>query len=145
MSLFGFIPSAYAQTATPPADSVSSVLQGPLPLLAIMGLIFYFLVFRPQQQRAKQHKAEMAALKRGDSVITAGGIIGTVSRVINDDEVSVEIAEGIRVRVVRSTITGVTGKGEPRPDPVDKAPANQSAKPARRGKQAADVEGNNQG
>ncbi len=145
MSQFGLIPSAYAQSAGQPADGVSSLLQGPLPLLAIMGLIFYFLVFRPQQQRAKQHKQLLAGLKRGDSVVTSGGIIGTVSRVINDDEVSVEIAEGVRVRVVRSTITGITGKGEPRPDGKPEPDDTESARPLRRGKPTAQIEGKVQG
>jgi preprotein translocase subunit YajC len=142
MHLPGLISSAYAQTASQPAaDPMSQVLQGPLPLLAIMGLIFYFLVFRPQQQRAKQHKQELAGLKRGDSIVTAGGIIGTVARVVNDDELLVDIAENVRVRVVRSTITNVTGRGEPRPEAAEKAPANQPAKPVRRGRPATTVEG----
>jgi preprotein translocase subunit YajC len=147
MSLFGLIPSAYAQSASQPApDGISALLQGPLPLLAIMGLIFYFLVFRPQQQRAKQHKLTLGGLKRGDSVVTAGGIIGTVARVISDDELSIEIAEGVRVRVVRSTITGITGKGEPRPDEaVDKVLDGAPVKPLRRGKPAAGVDGKIQG
>ncbi len=117
-----------------------------MPLLAIMGLIFYFLVFRPQQQRAKQHKLTLGGLKRGDSVVTAGGIIGTVARVISDDELSIEIAEGVRVRVVRSTITGITAKGEPRADEaVDKVLDGAPAKTLRRGKPAAGADGKVQG
>ena len=145
MHLPGLISSAYAQTASQPAaDPMSQLLQGPLPLLAIMGLIFYFLVFRPQQQRAKQHKQELAGLKRGDSIVTAGGIIGSVARVVSDDELLVDIADNVRVRVVRSTITGVTGRGEPRtdakPETTEKTVANQPARPARRGRPSA-VEG----
>jgi preprotein translocase subunit YajC len=134
MSLFGFIPSANAQTTAgqPAADGLSAVLQGPLPMLAIMALIFYFLVFRPQQQRAKEHKRLLGDLKRGDSVVTSGGFIGTVYRVVSDDELIVEIADGVRVRTVRSTITTVNSKGEPRSD--GKSAANdkqaESAPPA---------------
>jgi preprotein translocase subunit YajC len=70
-------------------------------------------------------------LRRGDNVITSGGIIGTVARVVNDDEVLVEIAEGVRARVVRSTITGITGKGEPRTDVKSTAnDADDKVKPA---------------
>lgn len=114
MSLFGFIPSAYAQSAAA-TSSASDMLQSFAPFIVIIG-IFYFLIIRPQQQKAKQHKAQLSQLRRGDSVVTAGGIIGTVARVVSDDEVTVEIAEGLRVRVVRSTIVGLTAKGEPRSD-----------------------------
>ncbi len=130
MSLFDIIPSAQAQTTGAPApDGLAQYLQGPLPLLVGMGLIFYFLVYRPQQTRAKEHKKLLSQLKRGDNVVTSSGIIGTVARVTSDDEISLEIAEGVRVRIVRSTITAVTGKGTPRAD--DDAGA---AKPVRRGK-----------
>jgi preprotein translocase subunit YajC len=133
MSLFDIIPSAQAQTTSAPAaDGLSQYLQGPLPMIVAIGLVFYFLVFRPQQSRAKEHKKLLSDLKRGDNVITTGGIIGTVARVISDDEVSLEIAEGVRVRVVRSTITAVTGKGVPRSDVVDDA--DGKVKPVRRGK-----------
>jgi len=126
MSLFELIPSAQAQTTGQAApDGISALMQGPLPMLAIIGIIFYFLVFRPQQQRAKDHKKLLGELKRGDNVVTSGGIIGTVYRVVSDDELIVEIAEGVRVRTVRSTITGVTSKGEPRGDA--KAAANDKS------------------
>jgi preprotein translocase subunit YajC len=133
MSLFDIIPSAQAQTTGAAApDGLMGLLQGPLPMIVAIGLVFYFLVFRPQQTRAKEHKKLLSELKRGDNVVTTGGIIGTVARVVSDDEVSLEIAEGVRVRVVRSTITAVTGKGTPRPDSADDADAK--AKPVRRGK-----------
>jgi preprotein translocase subunit YajC len=136
MSLFGLIPSAYAQTAgaatAAGSGSPIDMLQQFAPFIVVLG-IFYFLLIRPQQQKAKQLKAQLSDLRRGDNVVTAGGIIGTVARLVNDDEVSLEIAEGVRVRVVRSTITGITGKGEPRTD----AKADDAAdrpKPVRRGK-----------
>jgi preprotein translocase subunit YajC len=115
MSSIGLIPSAYAQTATQAAASPLDMLQSFAPFILVIG-IFYFLLIRPQQQRAKQLKTQLSQLRRGDSVVTAGGIIGTVARVVSDDEVTLDIAEGVRVRVVRSTITGLNTKGEPRPD-----------------------------
>ena len=75
------------------------------PLLAV-GVIFYLLMIRPQQRRVKEHQALIAAVKKGDDVITAGGIRGRVTKV-TDDEVEVEIATGVRVRVVKSTLTHV--------------------------------------
>jgi preprotein translocase subunit YajC len=133
MSLFDIIPSAYAQTANAPApDALTQFLQSPLMPIIGVGVIVYLLILRPQNARAKEHKKLLSELKRGDNVVTTGGIIGTVARVTSDDEVSLEIAEGVRVRVVRSTITAVTGKGTPRPDTADEADAKP--KPVRRGK-----------
>ena len=76
-----------------------------LPWLLIF-VIFYFLMIRPQQQRVKQHQAEIAAVKKGDDVITGGGIRGRVTKV-TDEEAEVEIAQGVKVRIVKSTITAV--------------------------------------
>jgi preprotein translocase subunit YajC len=132
MSLFGLIPDAYAQTAAPAgAAGPMDLLQQVAPFVLIIG-IFYFLLIRPQQQKQKQLRNQLAELKRGDSVITSGGIIGTVARVISDDELSIEIAEGVRVRVIRSTITGITAKGEPRPDSKDGDAEPVALKPAAR-------------
>jgi preprotein translocase subunit YajC len=91
-----------------------------LPLILIF-VVFYFLLIRPQQRKAKDQKAMLGALRRGDRVVTGGGIIGTVARVDNPEEVVVDIAENVRVRVVRSTITSVLA----RPDP---AAAREAAK-----------------
>ena len=91
-----------------PAGSQSgtaSVLIGILPWLAIFG-IFYVLMIRPQQRRVKEHQAAINAVKKGDEVITGGGIRGKVTKV-SDDEAEVEIAQGIKVRVIKSTITSV--------------------------------------
>ena len=137
MSLFGFIPSAFAQSASGAAAAAAGpldMLQQFAPFIIVIG-IFYFLLIRPQQQKAKQLKAQLSDLRRGDNIVTAGGIIGTVARVVNDDELSVEIAEGVRVRVVRSTVTGIASKGEPRSDSKSSADADAPApKPVRRGK-----------
>jgi preprotein translocase subunit YajC len=138
MSLFGLIPSAYAQTTSgaPAApDMLSQFMQGPLPVVLMVGMIFYFLLLRPQQQKAKQLQKQLSELRRGDSVVTSGGILGTVARIVSDDELSIEIAEGVRVRVVRSTITGIAGKGEPRADAkADADDADDKPKAVRRGK-----------
>ena len=83
-----------------------------IPLILIFG-IMYFLLIRPQQQKLKEHKKMVESLRRGDQVVTQGGLIGKVSKVKDDDEVEVELAEGVKVRVVRSTIAQVTSKTEP--------------------------------
>lgn len=83
-----------------------------LPLILIF-VVFYFLLIRPQQRKAKDQKTMLDALRRGDRVVTGGGIIGTVARVDNPEEVVVDIAENVRVRVVRSTITSVVAKPDP--------------------------------
>ena len=83
-----------------------------LPLILIF-VVFYFLLIRPQQRKAKDQKSMLDALRRGDRVVTGGGIIGTVARVDNPEEVIVDIAENVRVRVLRSTITSVLAKPDP--------------------------------
>ena len=83
-----------------------------LPLILIF-LIMYFLLIRPQQKKVKEHQAMVAALRRGDQVITQGGLIGKVTKVKDDGEVEVELAEGVKVRVVRNTIASVINKTEP--------------------------------
>jgi preprotein translocase subunit YajC len=82
-----------------------------LPLVLIF-VVFYFLLIRPQQKKMNEHKAVIGALRRGDRIVTAGGLIGTVTRVNAEDEAVVEIAEGVRVRVVKSTITTVLARTE---------------------------------
>jgi len=83
-----------------------------LPLILIV-VIMYFLVLRPQQQRVKQHREMVKALRRGDSVVTNGGLIGKVTKVVDDDQIEVEIADGVRVRQMRSMVSEVRAKGEP--------------------------------
>jgi preprotein translocase subunit YajC len=98
---------AYAQAAPGAFDYLNSLL---IPTMLIIG-IMYFLMIRPQQKRLKDHQAMVAALRRGDTVVTSGGIIGKVAKV-DEQEVQIEIAEGIRIKVVRSTISEVRGKAE---------------------------------
>jgi preprotein translocase subunit YajC len=107
-----FISTAYAQAAGAAAPGGGDVLVQFLPIVAIM-VVFYFLLFRPQQKKAKEHKAMLDALRRGDRVVTGGGILGTVVKVAGDDDVTVEIAPNVRVRVLRATITNVLAKTEP--------------------------------
>ncbi|MFO7771079.1 MAG: preprotein translocase subunit YajC [Roseovarius gahaiensis] len=83
-----------------------------VPLILIFA-IMYFLLIRPQQKRLKEHKAMVQALRRGDQIVTQGGLIGKVSKVKEEDEVEVELADGVRVRVVKSTIAQVLNKTEP--------------------------------
>jgi preprotein translocase subunit YajC len=82
-----------------------------VPLLALFG-IFYFLLIRPQQQRVKAHQEMVNAVKRGDTVVTAGGMIGKVAKVKDEAEIMVEIADNVQVRVLKSTLTEVRSKGE---------------------------------
>jgi preprotein translocase subunit YajC len=96
------------------AQDISGMLGGAtqfLPLVLIFG-VFYFLLIRPQQQRAKEMKSMLSALKRGDRVVTGGGIIGLVTKVIGDNELQVELAEGVRVRIIKGTITDIITRGE---------------------------------
>jgi preprotein translocase subunit YajC len=92
-------------------DNQSAMIQF-LPLVLIF-VVFYFLLIRPQQRKAKEHRTMLGALRRGDRVVTGGGIVGTVVRVESPEEVSVDIADGVRVRVVRSTITSVLARPDP--------------------------------
>jgi preprotein translocase subunit YajC len=104
--------TAFAQTAAGGGSDFQAQLVQFAPLIMIAA-VFYFLLIRPQQQRQKQLKTALAALRRGDKIITAGGIIASVARVINDEEVEAEIATGVKVRLLRSTITTILSKPEP--------------------------------
>ena len=81
-----------------------------VPLILLFG-IFYFLLIRPQQQRVKVHQQMVEAVKRGDTVVTAGGLVGRVAKVKDDGEIMVEIADNVQVRVLKSTLTEVRAKG----------------------------------
>ncbi|MFO1130804.1 MAG: preprotein translocase subunit YajC [Hyphomicrobiales bacterium] len=106
-----FTTPAYAQAAGAPAgagDFIGMVL----PLVLIMG-VFYFLLIRPQQKKMKEHQEMLKKVGKGDTVITSGGLIGKVTKVVDDNELQVEIGENIKVRVMRSGIADVRAKGEP--------------------------------
>ena len=99
---------ALAQAAPAAGPGVLTQVMFFLPLI----LIFYFLLIRPQQQRAKKHKLMVENVKRGDGVVTSGGLIGKVTKV-GDTEVTVELAENVRVRVIKAMVVEVRGKSEP--------------------------------
>ena len=106
-----FIDPAFAQGAPSAGpDPFTGLL---IPML-LMVLIFYFLVIRPQSQRAAQHKEPVEKVRRGDTVITSGGMVGKVTKVSEgSDEIEVELSETLRVRILRSTLMDVRAKGEP--------------------------------
>lgn len=103
-----FISPAYAQGA----GGLGGGLEAFLPLILIFA-VFYFLLIRPQQRKVKMHREMLGRIRRGDKVVTGGGIVGTVTKVTNDEELAVEIAEGIKVRVMRGTIAQVLSRSEP--------------------------------
>jgi preprotein translocase subunit YajC len=83
-----------------------------LPFVAIF-VIMYFLILRPQQKRVKQHQEMVKNLRRGDSVVTSGGTVGKVTKLVDDDQIEIEIAQGVRVRQMKSMVSEVRAKGEP--------------------------------
>lgn len=105
------ISPAYAQAAGAGGTDMFTSL---LPIFLII-IVFYFLLIRPQQKKVKQHREMVSALRRGDKIVTAGGLIGTVTKVVNEAEAMVELAEGVRVRVMRHTIQEVLSKTEAAP------------------------------
>jgi len=105
-----FATPAYAQAA---GGGAETLLASPLVMMAIIFAIFYFLMIRPQQKKQKEHAAQLAAIRRGDQVVTQGGLIGKVSKVKDDNELEIEIAPNVKVRVVRSTVVSVLSKTEP--------------------------------
>ena len=101
--------------ASPEPSGTASILMGIVPWLLIF-VIFYMLMIRPQQRRVKEHQAAIGAVKKGDEVITGGGIRGRVTKV-SDDEAEVEVAQGVKIRVIKSTISQVlTPKSNPAND-----------------------------
>lgn len=113
---------AYAQDASPLGGDGGLVSLLPLVLIFV---VFYFLLIRPQQKKAKAHRAMVQALRRGDRVITGGGILGLVTKVVNESEAQIEIADNVRIKVLRSTIQEVLSK----PEPAGKSKGSQ-AQPA---------------
>lgn len=103
------ISTAWAQSG---GGDAGGALVGFLPLILIF-VIFYFLLIRPQQKRQKQHQQKLQAIRRGDKILTGGGVFGSVSKVVDDNELQVEIADGVKVRVARSMVADVISKTEP--------------------------------
>ena len=106
-----WITPAYAQAASPTSDLFSP--SSPIWMMAIIFVIMYVLMIRPQQKKVKQHQEMVKNLRRGDSVITSGGTVGKVTKVVDDDQIEIEIAQGVRVRQMRNMVTEVRAKGEP--------------------------------
>jgi preprotein translocase subunit YajC len=103
------ISPAYAQTAAGGGADIFSML---LPFVLIF-IIMYFLIIRPQRQQAKRREEMLKAVRRGDTVVTSGGIVGKVTKVVDDNELELQIAEGVKVRAIRNLIADVRTKGEP--------------------------------
>jgi len=102
-----FIDPAYAQTATgAPPSALGAIFNSPLPMFALVFVIFYLLVLRPQQKQQNDHKKRIAAAQKGDTVLTAGGVYGKVTKV-EDDTVEVEIAPSVRIKVLKSTLADI--------------------------------------
>ena len=104
-----FVTPAYAQAA----GGGSAGLLAQLPFFIAIFAIFYFLLIRPQQKKMKEHQAMVEALRRGDQVVTQGGVVGKVTKVRDDGEVEIEIAQGVNIRVIKHTIQMVRSKTEP--------------------------------
>jgi preprotein translocase subunit YajC len=107
-----FITPAFAQGA--PAGGSDMLFQ--VAPFALIFVIMYFLILRPQQKRAKDHQLLVTQLRRGDTVVTSGGLVGKITKVIDDNEVEVQIADNVRVRQLRQMVTEVRAKGEPAKD-----------------------------
>jgi preprotein translocase subunit YajC len=109
-----FITEAFAQTGggATGGGGIADLLASPFFVLIPIFLIMYFLVLRPNQQKQRAHRELVANLRRGDTVVTSGGLIGKVAKV-EEGEVQVELAEGVRVRVIRGMIADVRSKAEP--------------------------------
>jgi preprotein translocase subunit YajC len=103
------ITPAYAQGSMLGGDNMLVSL---LPFILIF-VIMYFLILRPQQKRVKQHQEMVKNVRRGDTVITSGGLVGKVTKVVDDDQIELEIGEGVRIRQMRQMIAEVRAKGEP--------------------------------
>jgi preprotein translocase subunit YajC len=109
-----FVTPAFAQ-GSPLGLGGDNMLVSLLPFVLIF-VIMYFLILRPQQKRVKEHAELVKNLRRGDTVVTSGGLVGKVTKVVDDEQVEIEISDGVRVRQVRSMVTGVRAKGEPAKD-----------------------------
>jgi preprotein translocase subunit YajC len=103
-----FVTPAYAQASPLGGDAFSFLVP-----MVLMFVLAYFLLLRPQQKRMREHQDLVKNLRRGDTVVTSGGLVGKVTKVVDDDQIEVEIADGVRVRQVRSMVSGVRTKGEP--------------------------------
>jgi preprotein translocase subunit YajC len=118
------ITPAYAQAAA--GGDTNSMLMSLLPF-ALIFVIMYFLILRPQQKKVKDHSELVKNIRRGDTVVTSGGLVGKVTKVVDDDQIEFEISDGVRVRQMRQMISGVRAKGEPAKEKTDTAKDETSA------------------
>lgn len=125
---------AFAQAA---GDAAAPGLMESLVPFILIFIVFYFLLIRPQQKRAKEHKTMQSAIRRGDKIVTNGGIFGEVIKAKDDGVVEVEIAEGVRVKVDRNMISGIVAK----PVPADKASNDDSNKDDNKNKKSGGLKG----
>jgi preprotein translocase subunit YajC len=110
-----FTTTAFAQTPGSLFGGGSEMITQLLPF-ALIFVIMYFLILRPQQKKVKDHQELVKNIRRGDTVITSGGLVGKVTKVVDDDQIEFEISDGVRVRQMRQMISGVRTKGEPAKD-----------------------------
>jgi preprotein translocase subunit YajC len=108
-----FVTPAFAQSS--PLGGDGNLLVSILPFVLIF-VIMYFLILRPQQKRVKEHQELVRNLRRGDTVVTSGGVVGKVTKVVDDEQIEVEIADGVRIRQMRQMVSGVRAKTEPAKD-----------------------------
>ena len=109
-----FVTPAYAQAATAPAagGGMADIFIQLMPILLLV-VIFWLLIFRPQQKRLKAQQAMLAAIRRGDTVVTTGGIVDKVTKAVDGEDLEVEIASGVKVKLVRGMVADVRSKAEP--------------------------------
>jgi preprotein translocase subunit YajC len=112
------ITPAFAQAAG--GGDTNSMLMSLLPF-ALIFVIMYFLILRPQQKKVKDHAELVKNIRRGDTVVTTGGLVGKVTKVVDDDQIEFEISDGVRVRQMRQMISCVRAKGEPAKEKIDSA------------------------
>lgn len=119
-----FVSEAFAQGAGGTGGDLFAMI---VPLILIMA-VFWFLLIRPQQKKAKEHQELVQSIRRGDVVTTAGGMIGKVARVVDDNEILLEVADNVRMRFLKQAISEVRARGEPvSAEAVDAAPKKKSA------------------
>ena len=119
------ITPAFAQVAG--GGDTNGMLMSLLPF-ALIFVIMYFLILRPQQKKVKDHAELVKNIRRGDTVVTTGGLVGKVTKVVDDDQIEFEISDGVRVRQMRQMISGVRAKGEPAKEKEKEKEKSETAK-----------------
>lgn len=107
-----FVTPAYAQASGAGAGGMDAILLNIVPII-LMVAVFWFFLIRPQQKRAKEHAAMLNAITRGDTIVTNGGIVGKVTKAVDNEDLEVEVSQGVKIKVVRGMISDVRSKPEP--------------------------------